>query len=120
MSLQSSIDQMVETYDDPDFDPNADAADGVTSGMVLMKDMRDALERLSARVCRDCEGCGFVPNPHAAYSEDYAAGRATGVYSTNDPEEIDCPTCGGVGFAAPKRITPKRLPEVYDASKEPF
>ena len=29
-------------------------------------------------------------------------GRHTGQYSTNDPEEIDCPDCDGTGFATPE------------------
>lgn len=55
---------------------------------------------------------------HARYSEEYADGRRTGVYSTNDPEEISCPRCGGVGFCPPEGI--EKLPELYEVSEEPF
>lgn len=119
MSLQSNIDRLVKLYDSPDYDPYDLAGDGdATVGMVMMKEMRDALEHLSDLMCRDCEGNGFVRNPHARYSEEYAHGRRTGQYSTNDPEEISCPRCGGVGFVAPKGI--EKLPELYEVSEEPF
>lgn len=98
MTLQSRINQLVNCYDSPDFDPHADAADGATVGMVLLKDMRDALEQLSDMMCDLCQGQGVVSNPDARYYEEYADGRRTGQYSTNDPEQIDCPTCGGEGF----------------------
>ena len=99
MSLQGQINQLVNSYDNPDFDPHADAADGVTVGMVLLKDMRDALERLSDLVCDLCQGQGFVSNPDARYYETPGApGYHTGQFETQDPEEIDCPDCGGVGF----------------------
>lgn len=118
MSMQSRIDALVNTYDDPKFRPDIDAADGVTAGMVLLKEMRDALERLSDLMCRNCEGNGFVRNPHARYSEEYADGRRTGQYSTNDPEEMTCPLCEGVGFAMPQaKDLPPRL---ADLSEEPF
>lgn len=120
MSLQSQIDAMVETYDLGNLD--ADAADGVTVGMVLLKEMSAMLEHLSDRMCRDCEGNGFVRNPEARYSEEYADGRRTGQYSTNDPEEIDCPTCSGVGFL---RKTQEDLSRAFSAThptpdEEPF
>ena len=115
MSLQSTIDRLVSRYDSADFDPNADAADGATVGMVMMKEMRDALERLSDLMCRDCEGNGFVRNPSARYSEEYADGRRTGQYSTSDPEEITCPLCDGVGFKRrPDNELPPRLSDLND------
>lgn len=46
------------------------------------------------RGCPTCEGKGWVENPDARWSMD----NQTGVYGTNDPEEIDCPQCMGVGF----------------------
>lgn len=94
--MLSEIDALIETYDTANLD--TDAADAVTVGMVTFKEMRNVLERIADRVCRNCEGNGWVRNPEARYSEEYADGRRTGQYSTNDPEEIDCPTCSGVGF----------------------
>lgn len=107
MTILSHINQLVRTYDSSDFDPNADAADGVTVGMVLLKDMRDALERLGDRVCDLCQGNGFVENPDARWSEvSGAPGYHTGLYETQDPEEIDCPDCLGVGFIRRKPSSP--------------
>src|SRR4051812_426932 len=112
MSFQSDIDYLIEQHDRPDFYQNDIVADGgITAGMALLADMRNALEKLSNRMCPDCEGNGFVRNPHARYSEEYADGRATGVHSTNDPEEICCPRCDGVGFVLPKGI--ENLPGPY-------
>lgn len=68
------------------------------------------LQHCRSRYCPDCRGLGWVQNPDARYEMDYVDGHlATGVYSTIDPEEIDCPTCKGVGFVAP----PKPLPTPY-------
>lgn len=59
------------------------------------------------RVCSTCEGRGWVDNPDARYDEDRGPhGESTGVYSTVDPEDIDCPDCGGVGYRKPQRSGP--------------
>lgn len=60
-----------------------------------------------SRVCPTCRSAGWVQNPDARYEMDYVDGYlATGVYSTVDPEEIDCPTCKGVGFVKPRKPAP--------------
>lgn len=72
------------------------------------------------RICRECEGRGIIPNPDARWNEDYCDGRRTGQYSTNDPEEIDCPRCNGVGYEPPFRAPVERLPQVERDDGEPF
>lgn len=57
------------------------------------------LQRHRENVCRECEGRTYVPNPEARYEMD----RDTGNYETNDPEEIECPRCNGVGYEPPER-----------------
>lgn len=60
MTFLSTIDALIDTYDTANLE--ADAADGVTVGMVTFKEMRNALEHLADRMCRDCEGNGWVRN----------------------------------------------------------
>lgn len=72
----------------------------------------DELQRHRDRLCRECEGRTYVPNPEARYEMD----RDTGNYETNDPEEIECPRCNGVGYEPPERQrpTPHVAPERED------
>lgn len=58
------------------------------------------------RRCGSCTGYGWVPNPDAEYSMDYVDHMPTGVYSTNDEEEVECPECRGVGFLKPRPPAP--------------
>ncbi len=109
MTILSKIHQILARHDQP-----------LERWSALMNDMRDALEKISSRICQTCEGDGFVDNPDVRYSEDYAAGRRTGQYSTNDPEEIDCPHCGGVGFLPLPRAQPERYPQVDREDGLPF
>ena len=57
------------------------------------------LQRHRDCLCRECEGRTYVPNPDARYSRD----NDTGNYETNDPEEVECPRCDGVGYEKPAR-----------------
>ncbi len=61
----------------------------------------DTLAKLIGPVCETCDGVGFIDNPDARYSMEYVEHLPTGVYSTIDPEEIDCPDCGGACFPQP-------------------
>jgi len=121
MTLLASINHLVRTYDSPGFDPDDLAGDsGVTVGMVLLKDMRDALDRLSDLVCDLCQGDGFVSNPDARYYETLGApGYHTGQFETQDPEEIDCPVCGGVGFK-PRPVYQPPIPPALLDEELPF
>jgi hypothetical protein len=83
---------------------------------VLLKELQHHRERL----CRECEGRTYVPNPEARYTEDYCDGRPTGQYSTNDPEEIECPCCDGIGYEKPERPKPALLAQVERDDGEPF
>lgn len=117
MTLQARLDHLVRTYDSPDFDPYDLAGDGdATVGMVLLKDMRDALERLSDLICDLCQGDGFIRNPDARYYETPGApGYHTGLFETQDHEEIDCPDCGGVGFKRRSyRAVEAAFPQIKD------
>lgn len=58
------------------------------------------------RRCGTCNGDGWVPNPDARYEMDYVEHMPTGYSSTNDPEEIECPDCHGVGFLKPRPPAP--------------
>jgi DnaJ-class molecular chaperone len=82
------------------------------------------MEELQAhrdRICRECEGRTYIPNRAANYTADTCDGRYTGQYSTNDPEEVECPRCNGVGYEAPyKRPVEPRIPTIYDQNEEPF
>lgn len=65
-------------------------------------------------VCPTCDGLGFHANPAARYYYDHD----TGMDSTNDPEEIDCETCGGLGFCQPQPPEPTRPnPEAIEFPK---
>lgn len=44
--------------------------------------------------CLDCHGARYVPNPNVRYEYD----RDTGSNDPIDPEDIDCPDCGGTGW----------------------
>lgn len=83
-------------------------------------DLLAELQEHRERVCRECEGRTFVPNRAANWTEDYCDGRRTGQYSTNDPEEVECPRCNGVGYEAPYRKPVERLPQVERHDGEPF
>lgn len=80
----------------------------------------EELQQHRELVCRECEGRGVVPNREANWNEDYCDGRRTGQYSTNDPEEVDCPRCNGVGYEPPCRKPVERLPQVERNDGEPF
>ena len=78
------------------------------------------LQHCRSRYCPDCRGLGWVQNPEARYTMDYVEHMPTGIYSTTDPEEIDCPTCKGVGFVAPAKPEPPRLPQIEREDGMPF
>lgn len=80
----------------------------------------EELQKHRDRLCRECEGRTVVSNPDANWTEDYCDGRRTGQYSTNDPEEVECPRCNGVGYEPPYRAPVERLPQVERADGEPF
>lgn len=73
--------------------------------------MRDMRAELEAHYCPTCDGKGWVENPDARWSMEYVEGIPTGIYGTNDPEEIDCPQCAGAGF-----INTRPRPPVEPAS----
>lgn len=67
------------------------------------------------RVCPDCQGACYVPNPHAHWetAED-------GAEYCNGPEDIDCETCHGLGFVMPRKPEPPRLPQSQLEDDMPF
>lgn len=75
------------------------------------------LQRHRDRLCRECEGRTYIPNPSARYERDH-----DGCEYTIDEEEIECPRCDGVGYEPPERPKPVRLPNVWDnmGGEEPF
>jgi hypothetical protein len=75
----------------------------------------EELQRHRERICRECEGSTFIRNPSARYYRD-----SDGCEGTNDPEEIDCPRCNGIGYEPPERPTKEpSLHPIYD-DEEPF
>lgn len=79
------------------------------------------LQHCRSRYCPECEGVGWIRNPDARYEMEYVDGHlATGVYSTIDPEEIDCPRCNGVGFVKPRRFEPAPLAQLERDDGMPF
>lgn len=76
----------------------------------------EELQKHPERVCRECEGRTFVQNRAARWYRD-----ADGCEGTNDPEEVECPTCNGVGYEPPpRRKDEPRMPTIYDVTEEPF
>lgn len=73
-----------------------------------MSDVDDAIEAAAE------SGDDAISGPSYA-----ARATSSGVFSTNDPEEIDCPTCEGIGFIGPKRSPAPPRP-VYDLPDLPF
>lgn len=69
--------------------------------------------------CPECEGLGFIENPDARYEMEYVEHLPTGIYSTLDEEEIDCPRCGGSGFCNPVK-EPVRLQNKEPDHGDPF
>jgi hypothetical protein len=112
---------LLQQYNSDDFRPDEDAADGVTVGVLWMKDAHDELSEFFDRLCQDCEGRGVVDNPDARWHETAGApGYHTGVYETNDPEEVECPVCNGVGFMPPPRPHVQHEPLHFVNDEEPF
>lgn len=63
----------------------------------------ERLEQIAGEVCHQCRGQGCVDNPEARYDMD----NDTGMWGTNDPEEIECPRCDGKGLEPPPPPEPK-------------
>ena len=79
----------------------------------------ERLEDIVGPVCRECRGRGVIDNPEARYEMDYVEGRATGIYSTNDAEEIECPRCDGIGLEPPPEPEPKTsVPGTFNVERD--
>lgn len=110
--------QLLDSYtwlaQHPTFSGKNERAEKDAEHVSLIKE----LQHCRSRYCPDCQGLGFIPNPDARYEMEYVEHLPTGVYSTIDPEEVDCPRCEGVGFVVPL-LPPVRLqPKTTD--EEPF
>lgn len=98
------VEALREAYTHLATDPSHTAIAPTLAGERRQSDAEHAsimreLQRHRECLCRECEGRTYVQNPDARYERD----NDTGNYETNDPEEIECPRCNGVGYEKPER-----------------